>query len=284
MRASSVVAVRTLAERLGHPPDARLLIITAAGLGCCHAMNDGVYESVRSGLATDATLQVPGPWAREAAARYRGEDVGVQLTLNAEFELYRWAPLTHAPSLLGGDGGFPATVVDVWDHADTDEVRRECRAQIERAILWGFDVTHLAAHLDALVLRPELFDVYLELAVDFALPVRLTDATRAAKAGFPIAELAAAEGVVAADQVVSLHRGGRRAFERVLLDLEPGITEVQLAPSADRPELRAIAADWSTRVEELAMLTTDAELRMLVERSGAVLIGHRELRAAMRAA
>ena len=42
--------------------------------------------------------------AREAAAQYLGEDVGVHLTLNAELETYRWGPLTHSPSLLDGDG------------------------------------------------------------------------------------------------------------------------------------------------------------------------------------
>ena len=83
---------------------------------------------------------MPCPWAREAAARFRGEDVGVALTLNAEFDVYRWGPMTHAPSLLDGDGGFPRTLDDAWDHADLDEVRRECRAQIERAVLWGFDI------------------------------------------------------------------------------------------------------------------------------------------------
>ena len=126
------------------------------------------------GVVTSATLMVPCPWAREASSRYRGEDIGVHLTLNAEFELYRWGPITHAPSLLEGDGGFPGTMEDVWDHADLDEVRRECRAQIERAILWGFDVSHLDAHMGTLQLRPEFFDVYLDLAVEFGLPLRMT--------------------------------------------------------------------------------------------------------------
>ncbi len=40
---------------------------------------------------------VPCPWARGAAAGYRGDDVGVHLTVNAEFDLYRWGPITHAP-------------------------------------------------------------------------------------------------------------------------------------------------------------------------------------------
>jgi len=48
------------------------------------------------------------------------------------------------------------------DHADLDEVRREARAQIERAILWGFDVSHLDTAHSTMLLRPEFFDVYLD--------------------------------------------------------------------------------------------------------------------------
>ncbi len=136
-----------LAQRLGYSADAKLVIINADDLGSCHSANVGVFECLATGTVTSATLMVPCPWAREASSRYRGEDVGVHLTVTAEYELYRWGPITHAPSLLGGDGGFPRTVEDVWDHADLDEVRRECRAQIERAILWGFDVSHLDSHM-----------------------------------------------------------------------------------------------------------------------------------------
>ena len=50
---------------------------------------------------------------------------------------------------------------------DLDEARRECRAQVERAIYWGFDVSHLDTHMGALQMRPEFFDIYLELAADF---------------------------------------------------------------------------------------------------------------------
>jgi len=158
--------VSSLAERLGHRPDDRLLIINCDDLGSSYAANVGCYEALREGVATSATLMVPCPWARDAAARYRGEDVGVHLTLNAEYDLYRWGPITHAPSLLDGDGGFPRTVEDVWDHADLDEVRRELRAQVERAIYWGFDVSHLDSHMGTNQLNPAFFDAYLETAVD----------------------------------------------------------------------------------------------------------------------
>src|SRR5690606_2164303 len=108
-----VRGVSTLAQRLGYGPDDRLVIITCDGLGMCHAANIGAYESLREGVATSASLMVPCPWARDAAARYMGEDVGVELTVNAEHDLYRWGPITRAPSLLDGDGGFPRTVEDV---------------------------------------------------------------------------------------------------------------------------------------------------------------------------
>ena len=192
----------SLAEALGHKPDAKLLIITCDDLGVSYATNSAVYDSLRTGVATSAGLVVPGPWAREAAASYRGEDVGAHLTLNAEYDLYRWGPVTHAPSLLDGDGGFPRTLVDLWEHADMDEVRKECRAQIERAIYWGFDVSHISAHLGALELRPEFFDVALELAADFRLPLRLAGTDQQHNAGFPFRQLAAEAGVLSPDRLV----------------------------------------------------------------------------------
>jgi len=274
----------TLAERLGHSPDAKLLIVTADDLGLTHASNVATYEAVRDGLASSASLMVPCPWARDAAGGYRGEDVGVHLTLNAELETYRWGPITNSPSLLDGDGGFPRTVEDAWDHADLDEVRRECRAQIERAIVWGFDVSHLASHLGTLQPRPEFFDVYLELAIDFGLPLRLGDDTEERVAGFPFRRLAAEEGVVFPDHVVVCAPGARRRVERVLFELAPGVTELSLHPGLDTDELRAACGDdWAGRVEDHATLCRDPSLRDLVVRAGATVIGWRDLRDLQRA-
>lgn len=277
------MAVTTLAERLGHPADARLLIVNCDDLGMCHAANEGVYESLRDGLATSASLMVPCPWGREAAARYRGEDVGVHLTLNAEWELYRWGPITVAPSLLGGDGGFPRTIEDVWDHADLDEVRRELRAQVERAILWGFDVTHLDSHMGTLQLRPEFFDVYLDLAVEFELPIRLSGRSTQDQIGFPFRDLADEEGVVAPDHLLYYRGvGARSAVEDAIQGLRPGVTEVFVHPATDHAELRALAPDWERRIDDHALLADPLVAERLAS-AGVTLIGWRELRAAQRA-
>jgi predicted glycoside hydrolase/deacetylase ChbG (UPF0249 family) len=274
--------VTTLAERLGYSPDAKLLILNCDDLGSSRSANVAIYEVLREGVATSATLMVPCAWARDAAAMYRGEDVGVHLTLNAQYDTYRWGPITHSPSLLDGDGGFPRTNEDVWDHADVDEVRKECRAQIERAIYWGFDVSHIDSHYGTLQLRPEFFDVYLELAVDFQLPLRMAGSSIEPLIGFPARSLAAEEGVVFTDNFVYTRVGSRAVIEAALQSLRPGVTEMYIHPAADTDELRASHTDWNGRVDDYAFVRSSA-FRKLIEDAGATLIGFRALRDLQRA-
>ena len=284
---AAMTAARSLAERLGHTPDTKLLIISCDDLGSCHAANVGVYSALRDGVATCASLMVPAPWARHAAAGYDGaggDDLGVHLTLNCEHESYRYGPITHAPSLLSGEGGFPRDVPDLWEHADPAEVLRECRAQIERALAWGIDVSHLAPHLTSITLRPEFFDVYLELAIEFRLPVRMPSTISADQAGFPFRRLAEEEGVVFPDHFDHDWRAGSR--DRVydaVRDLQPGVTEIHVQPAIDSPEVRALSTQAEGWIDDLALVTTDHTLRELLRDSGAVLIGYRALRDAMRA-
>lgn len=284
MTSDSVPLMTELAERLGHRPDARLVIINADDLGLSHASNAGTFDALRNGVATSASIMVPAPWAREAASQYRGEDIGVHLTLNAPYDRYRWGPITHAPSLLDGDGGFPRTVDDLWDHADLDESRRELRAQVERAILWGFDVTHLDSYLGSLQRRPEFFDIYLDLAVEFQLPVRLSDASTERAVGFPFRALASAEGVVFPDHLVHVPGvGSRAAIESALADLAPGVTELHVRPAIDTPEQRAFDERWADRVDDHHLVCVDQHLPALLERHRIGRIGYRALRSVQQA-
>ena len=274
-----------LAARLGYDDDAKLLIISCDDLGASHSANVGVYGALREGVATCASIMVPAPWARDAALRYRtSDDIGVHLTLNCEYEAYRFGPITHAPSLLSGEAGFPRRIADLWEHADTEEVLRECRAQIERAIAWDIDVTHLTPHLTAITLRPEFFDVYLELAVEFSLPIRLPSTITADQAGFPFRSLAAEEGVVFPDHFNHDWRSGsrERVYEEVRT-LQAGVTEIHVQPVIDTLEVRALTDAAPGWIDDYELVTNDARLAELLVASGAVLIGYRQLRDAMRA-
>lgn len=226
---------------------------------------------------------VPAPWARHAADLYAGEDIGVHITLNAEHPLYRWGPITHAPSLLSGEGGFPRDVDDLWEHADPSEVLRECRAQIERAILWGFDVSHLAPHLSVITLRPEFFDIYLELASEFRLPIRLPSTITAERAGFPFRKLAEGEGVLFPDHFDHDWRpGSRDRVYSAFRSLQPGVTEIHIQPTIDTPEVRALSQWADEWIDDLDLVTRDETLPQLIADSGAIMIGYRALRDAMR--
>ncbi len=272
-----------LATTLGYEDDAKLLIISCANLGQAHGANIAVFEAVRTGLASTSTLMIPCPWSRDAASRYRGEDVGVQLTLNAELERYRWGPVTMSPSLLDGDGGFPRTSTDLWDHADLDEVRRECRSQIERAILWGFDVTHLDSHLGSMQRRPEFFDVYMDLACEFSLPVMLPPESEEQAMGFPARKLAADDGILTPDHVVEARgRPTRAVIEHAVFNLAPGVTVLSVSPAIDAPEIRGLDPHWSGRAEDYLVMTHDPGIKDLLERSDAKIIGFAELRNAQR--
>lgn len=261
------------------------MIISCDDLGSCHGANVGVYQALREGVATCASIMVPAPWALHAASSYSDDlDIGVHLTLNAEHGLYRWGPITYAPSLLSGEGGFPRNLDDLWEHADPDEVRRELRAQIERALLWGIDVTHLAPHLSAITLRPEFFDIYLELAVDYRLPIRLPSTVSAEQAGFPFRALAADEGVVFPDHFDHDWRSGsRQRVYEAIEHLEPGVTEIHVQPAAATPEVLALSASAEGWIDDLALVTSDTRLRSLLAEHEVTLIGFRELREVMRA-
>jgi predicted glycoside hydrolase/deacetylase ChbG (UPF0249 family) len=213
-----------------------------------------------------------------------GDDIGVHLTLVSEHPEYRWGPLTYAPSLQSGDGGFPSTLDDLWEHADSEEVLRECRAQVERALLWGVDVTHLAPHLTSITLRPEFFDIYLELAAEYRLPIRLPSSISLNEAGFDFRGLARDEGVLFPDHFDHDWSSGSR--QRVLSSiskLQSGVTEIHVQPVIDSPEVRALGDVCLGWIDDLALIT-GSEVREALAAAGATLIGYRQIRDAMRAA
>ena len=230
---------------------------------------------------------VPAPWARDAALRYQPtDDIGVHLTLNCEYEAYRCGPITHAPSLLSGEGGFPRHIDDLWEHADPDEVLRECRAQIERALAWGIDVTHLTPHLTAITLRPEFFDVYLELAVEFRLPdpPAVDDHRRAGRLPVPQPRRRRRASCSPTTSTTTGAPAAASGSTTRSATLQPGVTEIHVQPAIDTPEVRALtdAARRLDRRLRAGHQRSDSSPKLLAA-SGAMLIGYRQLRDAMRA-
>ena len=273
----------TLAERLGYRPEEKLLIVNCDDLGSSASANRAIGDVVERGLATSATLMVPCPWALDGATKAQRGGIGVHLTLTCEYSAYRWRSLTGAASLHDAQGFMPATVQEVWEKADLADVRAECRAQIEQAYEWGVDVTHLDTHMGTMQLEPRYSAVFLQLAAEYRLPVRMFGARMEERWGFAARAPAAAAGVLHPDHMINLWARPRGTFAERMAMLRPGVTELFFHPVEDGPELRAYdPREPEIRVGDYAEMRSPA-YREAIAAAGARLISFAPLRDLMRA-
>ncbi|MEZ4767979.1 MAG: polysaccharide deacetylase family protein [Caldilineales bacterium] len=290
---------------LGFSPTDRVVVLHADDIGMCQATLPAYADLLDAGLISSAAAMVPCPWfnaVAELCRRRAGDgrlDMGVHLTLTAEWTAYRWRPLSTADpasGLLDGEGCFPARALPVQQAADLDAVRRELVAQIERALAAGIDVTHVDSHMLTLF-QPRLSHVYIEVAQRFGVPPLLVriPASWLIGMGYSEDEVEAAErqiddaalaGLPVFDYlaVLSLDEYEDRLGEirRVLDEAPAGLSMILFHPAVDTPELRAIAPDWRCRVADYRLFSGD-NLRPLLDAAGVHVIGYRALRDAMRA-
>jgi predicted glycoside hydrolase/deacetylase ChbG (UPF0249 family) len=290
-------AVRSWVERLGFAPGTRVAVIHVDDIGLCRAANAGALDAL-GGAATCGSVMVPAPGFDEIArtARARPElDLGVHLTLNAEWEGVRWSPLSPGAGLRDPDGCFWREPAQTAAHASESEVRAELRAQLERALAAGIDVTHLDAHMGT-ALDPRFARVYFELAFEFRLPAFVPDLeglelsprqSRAAPLYRELLDAARRRGFPVFDgfEGSSLHfaPGSGLAHNRArLARLGPGLSYLITHCARGDDELRAIAADWRLREEE-RRIYSDGSMQLALEQAGIRSIGMRPLRELLRA-
>src|SRR5437660_930043 len=178
--AATQTPAKPLAERLGYPPGAKLLIVHADDLGMAHSVDAASVKAFESGLVTSGSIMVPCPWFPEIAVYARSHpeaDLGLHLTLTSEWSLYRWGPVLtkdRAASLFDEGGYFYPTEDVAAAHISAREAEAEIRAQIERARAYGIQPTHLDSHMGTLYQNKELFDALMRVARDNGLPVRMS--------------------------------------------------------------------------------------------------------------
>ena len=269
----------SLAERLAYAPGDRLLIVNCDDLGSSHSANVATYQSMNRGVATSATLMVPCPWAREASGMFKDFAIGVHLTLTCEYKGYRWRGLTNGASLHDDEGFLPTTTEVAIQRIDMADARAECRAQLETALAWGVDVTHLDTHMNVVQGRTDLYEIYLDLAEEFRLPVRMFSREDTEKQGFQARERAEARGLLFNDYIVyPWPRRTRDVFFDEIPKLQPGVTEIFAHPVLDGDELRAYDPDNADIRAHDALCLTDPSVSDLLDQFNIKRISFRELR------
>lgn len=280
---------QSLAERLGYPKDARLLIVHADDLGMAHSVNVATAKAFESGLVNSGSIMVPCPWFSEIATYARANpqaDLGLHLTLTSEWTSFRWGPVTskdRVSSLLDKNGYFYLSEAEAASHADPKEVELEIRAQIERARAFGIQPTHLDSHMGTLYQSKALFEVFLRVAREYKLPVRVARAW-AGQAEFLDATLNPNDAFI--DRILDINpsvtpNDWAKFYADALRKLEPGVTEVVIHLAYDDGEMQGATADhpnWGAawRQRDLDYFTS-AAFRQLLQEQKIKLITWREI-------
>ena len=288
-RSPSQSETKTLAERLGYPRAAKLLIVHADDLGVAHSVNSASIKALESGLVSSASIMIPCPWLPEIAAYARAHpeaDLGLHLTLTSEWSFYRWGPVLgkeRVPSLLDSSGYLYPLEREAAAHMDIQEAEAEIRAQIARAKALGIQPTHLDSHMGTLYQSKALFEMLVRVASENKLPFRLSreSFTRA-----PFMPSLLGPGDVVLDRIISIEptvapADWSKFYAEEIKNLKPGVTcmIVHLAFADD--EMKGVTfghpnwgAEWRQR--DFDFVTSDA-FRKLLKENNVKLITWREV-------
>lgn len=106
-------------------PTRRYLIVHSDDAGMSHSVNRATIAAMESGLVTSCSMMTVCPWFPEFAewaSQHPELDFGIHLTLNSEFQKYRWAPVSgrdRVPSLVDADG---------WLHRRKEDVQHSAQS------------------------------------------------------------------------------------------------------------------------------------------------------------
>jgi predicted glycoside hydrolase/deacetylase ChbG (UPF0249 family) len=288
-------------KKLGFGDQDRLVIIHTDDIGMCQASIAAYADLWDFGIISSGATMVPCPWFPAVAAYCRahpGVDMGVHITLNSEWDSYRWAPISTrdpASGLIDEEGYMHRQQPPVHERGDPVAVLAEIQAQVARALSAGIDVTHADTHMGT-VAHPKFVPGYVQLGMQYRLPIMIPrkdaagyqamgmDAETAAFAAVFVAQIEE-QGVPLLDDLAGLDLD--KPAERIaqakaaLSALPAGITHFIIHPSKDTPELRAITPDWPSRVADYQAFSSQ-ELRATIKNSGIHVIGYRALRDLMR--
>jgi len=252
--------------RMGYGPDDRVLILHIDDMGFCHAANAASLACLTEGSATCASILVNGPWFQEAVQMAKANpqlDLGVHLTLTAEYPTYRWPALSSRDpetGLLDADGYLWATREDAVRKVSVAAAEGEMRAQIDGALAAGIDVTHIDTHMGSVV-HPKFLGSYLRLAHEYGVPAFLPRITRdrlqALGEGDMADEFLQVLAMIDTDQVPTLDdiiietlvpKTSKHDFYRDLIKgVQPGLTHLLFHPAVAGAELEAIADTHASR-------------------------------------
>jgi hypothetical protein len=287
-------------KKLGLSAGDRAVVLHADDIGNLQSTLDAYGELLDAGVMSSAAVMVPCPWFPATAQFVRAHaahphlDMGVHLTTTSEYAPYRWGPLTTRDGesgLLDTDGYMHSTSAAFQEQVTVETARIELRAQIERALSAGIDITHIDSHMGS-VFHSKFIETYVDLALEFELPAFLPRAVdfflfeeahdlllaripEWEERGLPLFDYAT---MMPLDDAIDR----RGHFLRTLQNLPPGLSYLIFHPTKDTPELRQVSpVDWPCRAADYETFRRP-ELREAIQATGVHVVGMRDLRDILR--
>lgn len=292
----------SIAQKLGYPADARLLIIHADDLGLAYSENAATISAWEQKGINSASVMVLTPWFPEIA-RYAMEnpefDLGLHLTLTSEWHSYKWngvSPSNEISSLLTEKDYFYSTVAEVVEHANPADIEKEIRAQVERILDFGLNPTHIDSHMGTLFSHPDFFEIYLKVGKEYEIPVLIPDnwlengIFSDEKHTHQMCKLAE-EYPVHIQQVVMLDPQTSaddwfNAYDQSIKNLAPGLHQILLHPAYNNAEMQLITRDYNHNFDAAWRQRdydyfTSQRLKSLLEEEKIQLVTWREIKNVM---
>ncbi|WP_108423004.1 polysaccharide deacetylase family protein [Flagellimonas amoyensis] len=239
------------AQKLGFDPKAKLLMIHADDAGLSHAENRATMLALEKGMVNSYSIMVPCPWFHEMALfakNYPQYDMGLHLTLTCEWETYRFGPVlpvSEVRGLVDEHGHFFRKREQLRQNATAEEVEKELRAQIEKALLLGLRPTHLDSHMYSVGSHPDFFKVYKRLGEQYGLPVLINKQMMEMVRLDPVTHITPDDLTIDhtyLGAIADFEKGQfTQGYQDMLENLQPGLNQILIHPAIDEPEMQAIA-------------------------------------------
>ena len=257
------------------PESAAELVIRCDDVGMCHSVNMGIRRFIATGIPFSASVMIACPWYLEAVELLRDQpqvSIGIHLTLNSEWEHYKWGPVlggSQVPTLVDERGHFHTTSDDfAAAEVDLREVEQELRAQIERARQAGLQIDYLDYHMLTAVSTPELRTIVEGLAEEYGLGLAMYFGERSAS----VWDVAPESKLDSLLQIVDQVQPGRPN----LLVMHLGLEDPELSALVDLNNPSDPYRVARHRYAELEALTSPAFARAIAER-GIELVTYRDV-------
>ena len=255
------------------------LIVRGDDMGYSHSGNQALIKCFKEGIQTSIEVIVPSPWFPEAVKMLKenpGTDVGIHLALTSEWENIKWRPVSDCKTLKDASGYFYPFISahpnypgqSIKEHQWTlAEVEKEFRAQIELALKFIPNISHISAHMGCTDMTEDVRQLTNKLAKEYKIPVE-PEPKNLNWVGYDGPKQTADEKI--------------QSFINMLNKLESGKTYLFVDhPGFDNDELRSIFhigyEDVAADRQGVTELFTSEKVKAVIKERKIQLIGYKDL-------